>query len=166
MSENEALEGRIGATTPSKVTEQERQGLRDLLKKEYEARSTAKQLEDALFQLQVTIQYSLNSGTKEEVPPVGDFIERGMQLYKDIAKVSKKQLARIWGLQDSNLRKYIKGTRPLAPALARKIAISFNLPHDLLLRVDLENTNAKMKQLQDEEPATNYSVASILQQCA
>jgi plasmid maintenance system antidote protein VapI len=89
-----------------------------------------------------------------------------MQLYKDIAKVPKKQLAKIWGQEASNLYKYLNGSRSLTPSLARKIAISFNMPEDLLLRVDAANTKAQFKQLQEKEPAEQYTPAHILKQSA
>lgn len=166
MPDNTELEARIGLNSPSKVTAQQKLSFREHLKQDYNARTVEEQLEEALFHLKLEMQLCVQASAPRDVEPVGFYIKKGMQLFKDIAKIPKKQLAEVWGMKDSNLRKYIEGARPLTPTLARRIAISFNIPFDLLLRVDLKNTAAEMRKLQEKEPANQYTIHSILNQSA
>lgn len=166
MLDNTDLETRIGLNHPSKVTTQQKSSFQDHLKQHYKARSLEEQLEEALFHLKLEMQLCVQASSASDVEPVGFYIKKGMQLFKDIAKIPKKQLAEVWGMKDSNLRKYIEGARPLTPTLARRIAISFTIPFDLLLRVDLKNTAAEMRKLQEKEPANQYTIHTILNQSA
>lgn len=162
MPDNKNLETRIGLNSPSKVTPAQKQSFQAYLKEQKAAQSIEEQLEEALLHLQIEMQTCVQASHPSEVESVGFYIEKGMQLFKEIAKVPKKQLAEIWGMKHSNLRKYIEGARPLTPTLARRIAISFNIPFDLLLKVDLKNTAAEMRKLQEQEPAGQYTIHSIL----
>lgn len=162
MPDQTDLETRIGLNSPSKVTSTQKQAFQAYLKEQKAAQSVEEQLEEALFHLQIEMQACVQASHPKEVQPVGFYIEKGMQLFKEIAKIPKKQLAQVWGMKHSNLRKYIEGARPLSPNLARRIAISFNIPFDLLLKVDLKNTAAEMRQLQEQEPAAQYTIHNIL----
>lgn len=166
MLDDKDIEMRIGLNAPSKTTSAQSKSLQDYLKQQYENRSTEEQLKEALFHLKVEMQCCVQASEQKDIKPVGYYIEKGMDLFKEIAKINRKQLAEIWGTTASNLRKYIKGERSLNPSLARRIAISFSIPFDLLLRIDVKNTAAQMTQLQVQEPAAQYTIHHILNQSA
>ena len=103
------------------------------------ALSKQKRLEVALWTLEQRMRYYLKYGDAVAVPTVGEFLREGYQFNKDILGIPTKELARLWGIQDSNLHKYLNGERNLQPALATKIGATFGLDPELLLRIVLQH---------------------------
>lgn len=126
------------------------------------ASSKQKRLESALWALEQRMRYCLKYGDAVAIPPLGEFLREGFRFYKEILGIPTKELARLWGVQDSNLHKYLNGERNLQPNLAIKIGATFGLDPELLLRIVLHH------QLRTHQPPQQaaYSKQVLIQRYA
>ena len=74
-----------------------------------------------------------------QIKPAGIFISEAILACKELLKITKKAIAKLWNTTTANLSKYLNGERSLSVELALKIGSTLNLPAALLLNIELKN---------------------------
>lgn len=119
------------------------ESINEFIKGHSEKQSKERRVKNKLLSIQYKLEdYIEKEDIKEsEILDVLDFIK----MYLNVLKITKKDLARYFGMKDSNLHKYLTGQRKLNPQVVLKISSFSNTKPEYWYRIQVKNEIAKLK---------------------
>ncbi len=120
------------------------------IKKHSDKQSNESRVKYKLLSIQYKLEdYIEKEDLKEsEMLDILDFVK----MYLQVLNITKKDLARYFGMNDSNLHKYLTGQRKLNPQVVLKISAFSHTKPEYWYRVQVKNELLKLK----KEKAKDY----------
>lgn len=120
------------------------------IKKHSDKQSNESRVKYKLLSIQYKLEdYIEKEDIKEsEMLDILDFVK----MYLQVLNITKKDLARYFGMNDSNLHKYLTGQRKLNPQVVLKISAFSHTKPEYWYRVQVKNELLKLK----KEKAKDY----------
>lgn len=120
------------------------------IKKHSDKQSNESRVKYKLLSIQYKLEdYIEKEDIKEsEMLDILDFVK----MYLQVLNITKKDLARYFGMNDSNLHKYLTGQRKLNPKVVLKISAFSHTKPEYWYRVQVKNELLKLK----KEKAKDY----------
>ncbi len=117
--------------------------INEFIKSDADNQSKERKIRNKLLSIQYKLEdYIENDDIKEdEVLGILDFIK----MYLEALDITKKDLAKYFGMQDSNLHKYLTGQRKLNSEVVLKISSFSHTKPEYWYRIQVKNELVKLK---------------------
>ena|SRR5690554_3665018 len=111
----------------------------------------------------LAIQYKLEDYIEQEEIKENEILEilDFVKMYLKVLNITKKDLAKYFGMEDSNLHKYLTGKRKLNPDVVLKISSFSRTKPEYWYRVQLKNEIARLKK-ENTKDYDKYDYKKIL----
>lgn len=115
----------------------------EFIKNHSEKQTKAEKIQNRLLSIQYKLEDYIEDDTikEKEVLDILDFVK----MYLTALDITKKDLAKYFGMQDSNLHKYLTGQRKLNPEIVLKLSSFSNTKPEYWYRVQVKNELVKLK---------------------
>ena len=121
----------------------------EFIKSHSEAQSEERKIRNKLLAIQYKLEDYIEKDIDEnEVLEILDFVK----MYLKALNITKLELAHYFGMKDSNLHKYLVGSRKLNPDVVLKIAAFSHTNPEHWYRVEIKNELVKLR----KENTTDY----------
>ena len=133
--------------------------INEFIKKQSANQSKERKIRNKLLSIQYKLEdYIEKDEIKEnEVLDILDFIK----MYLKALDITKKDLAKYFGIRDSNLHKYLTGKRKLNPEIVLKISSFSRTKPEYWYRVQVKNEIVKLKK-EDKKEYDRYDYEGLL----
>ncbi len=133
--------------------------INEFVKNHSDNQSKERKIRNKLLSIQYKIEdYIEKDDIKEnEVLDILDFVK----MYLKALGITKRDLARYFGLRDSNLHKYLTGKRKLSPEIVLKLSSFSRTKPEYWYRVQVKNEIAKLKR-EDTKDYDKYDYEKLL----
>lgn len=133
--------------------------LNEFIKKQSVNQSKERKIRNKLLSIQYKLEdYIEKDEIKEnEVLDILDFVK----MYLKALDITKKDLAKYFGMRDSNLHKYLTGKRKLNPEVVLKISSFSRTKPEYWYRVQVKNEIVKLKK-EDKKEYDKYDYEGLL----
>ena len=133
--------------------------INEFIKKQSANQSKERKIRNKLLSIQYKLEdYIEKDEIKEnEVLDILDFIK----MYLKALDITKKDLAKYFGMRDSNLHKYLTGKRKLNPEIVLKISSFSRTKPEYWYRVQVKNEIVKLKK-EDKKEYDRYDYEGLL----
>jgi plasmid maintenance system antidote protein VapI len=117
--------------------------INEFVRKHSDNQSKERKIRNKLLSIQYKLEdYIERDDIKEnEILDILDFVK----LYLKVFDITKKDLAKYFGMRDSNLHKYLTGKRKLNPEVVLKISSFSRTKPEYWYRVQVKNELVKLK---------------------
>lgn len=133
--------------------------INEFVKKHSDNQSKERKIRNKLLSIQYKLEdYIEKDDIKEnELLDILDFVK----LYLKVFGITKKDLAKYFGMRDSNLHKYLTGKRKLNPEVVLKISSFSRTKPEYWYRVQVKNEIVKLKK-EDTKEYDKYDYEKLL----
>lgn len=133
--------------------------INEFVKNHSDDQSIERKIRNKLLSIQYKIEdYIEKDDIKEnEVLDILDFVK----MYLKALDITKRDLARYFGMRDSNLHKYLTGQRKLNPEIVLKISSFSRTKPEYWYRIQVKNEIAKLKK-EDMKDYDKYDYEKLL----
>lgn len=133
--------------------------INEFVKKHSDNQSKERKIRNKLLSIQYKLEdYIEKDDIKEnELLDILDFVK----LYLKVFDITKKDLAKYFGMRDSNLHKYLTGKRKLNPEVVLKISSFSRTKPEYWYRVQVKNEIVKLKK-EDTKEYDKYDYEKLL----
>lgn len=133
--------------------------INEFVKKHSANQSKDRKIRNKLLSIQYKLEdYIKRDEIKEnEVLEILDFVK----MYLKALGITKKDLAKYFGMRDSNLQKYLTGKRKLNPEVVLKISSFSRTKPEYWYRVQVKNEMVKLK-MEDRKEYDKYDYEGLL----
>ncbi|AWW29571.1 transcriptional regulator [Echinicola strongylocentroti] len=131
----------------------------EFIKEHSDNQSKERKIRNKLLSIQYKLEdYIERDDIKEnETLDILDFVK----LYLKVFDITKKDLAKYFGMRDSNLHKYLTGQRKLNPEVVLKISSFSRTKPEYWYRVQVKNEIVKLKK-EDRKEYDKYDYEKLL----
>jgi len=145
---------------PADIWKEEKlENVSKFVKKHAAKQTEERKIKNKLLSIQYKLEDYIEKDNIEEneVLNLLDFVK----MYIKALGITKKDLARYFGMEDSNLHKYLIGERKLNPEIVLKLSAFSNTPPEYWYRIQVKNeiVNLKKEKLKDYE---KYNYKNLL----
>lgn len=154
------LDVEIGLDQDQEWSKEKLARVKAFIENESKKQSPIQRLENEMLSIQYQMEEYLNNNTVHQQLDIGDFINQ----YLKLLKITRRKLADIVEMKDTNLYKYLTGERKLNTDLAMKLSYFFHTPPEIWFNIQTKNQLDELKKKKEHSlKYKRYDYTKVLQ---